>query len=52
MARKHKYKQYGIVDNGECWVVFNRENGNFLYIDYDRAQEFIGDFFDALQEKR
>jgi hypothetical protein len=46
MARKPKYsaKEYGIADNGEEYLIFNRSNGDFIRISYEGAMEMLIDF--------
>ncbi|RLC98916.1 MAG: hypothetical protein DRI46_10485 [Chloroflexi bacterium] len=47
MTKKRKQptmKQYGIADNGEEYMIFNRESGDFIRVSYDGAMDMIIDF--------
>ena len=45
MPRRRKIeKLYNIVDNGEHFIIYNRENGDNLKIEHSFAKQMLFDF--------
>ena len=51
MNKKRKQpqdKQYGIVDNGEEYIIFNRENGDHLKVGYNDIKDLVESLYSVI----